>query len=76
MEKRGTRKEIENSGYNLAGFDHFKNEFFSELKRVKYRYLEDKVHRLQITYVEIIDILDVKYIAGSTIGYTLPPRKN
>ena len=31
------------------------------------------VHRLQLTYVEIIDILDVKYTAGSTICYTLPP---
>ena len=26
--KRGTRKKIENSGYNLAGFDHFKSEIF------------------------------------------------
>ena len=25
VEKRGTRIEIENSGYNLAGFDHCKN---------------------------------------------------
>ena len=31
------------------------------------------VYRLQLTYVEIIDILDVKFIAGSTIGYTLLP---
>ena len=31
------------------------------------------VYRLQLTYDEIIDILDVKYIAGSTIGYTLLP---
>ena len=31
------------------------------------------VYRLHLTYDEIIDILDVKYIAGSTIAYTLPP---
>ena len=31
------------------------------------------VYRMQLTYNEIVDILDVKYIAGSTIGYTLPP---
>ena len=30
------------------------------------------IFRLQLTYNKIIDILDVKYIAGSTIGYTLP----
>ena len=31
------------------------------------------IYRLQLTYDEIIDILDDKYNAGSTIGYTLPP---
>ena len=35
VEKRGTRMEIENSGYNLAGFDHFKSETIAELRRVK-----------------------------------------
>ena len=31
------------------------------------------VCRLQITYDEIIHKLDVKYEAGATKGYTLPP---
>ena len=31
------------------------------------------VYRMGLTYDEIVDILNVKYIAGSTIGYTLPP---
>ena len=31
------------------------------------------VYRVQLTYDEIIDKLDVEYFAGSTIGYTLPP---
>ena len=31
------------------------------------------VYRIQLTYDESIDILDVKYNAGSTIGDTLPP---
>ena len=30
------------------------------------------VYRLEITYDEIVDILDVRFIAGSTMGYTLP----
>ena len=34
--------------------------------------LENMVYRKEITYEEIIDILDVKYIAGSPICYTLP----
>ena len=32
-EERGTRTEIENSGYNLAGFDHFKSEILAGLKK-------------------------------------------
>ena len=28
---------------------------------------------MQLTYDEIVDILDVKYFAGSTNGYTLSP---
>ena len=31
------------------------------------------VCRMQLTYDESVDILDVKHIAGSTNGYTLPP---
>ena len=31
------------------------------------------VYRLQLTYDEIVDILDFKYITGSTKGYTLAP---
>ena len=29
------------------------------------------VHRKELTYDESVDILDIKYFAGSTIGYTL-----
>ena len=31
------------------------------------------IYRLELTYEENVDILDVKYISGSTIEYTLPP---
>ena len=31
------------------------------------------VYRKELTYDEIIDIADKKNIAGSFIGYTLPP---
>ena len=33
------------------------------------------VYWLQLTYDEVVDILDNKKIAGWTIGYTLPPGK-
>ena len=73
VEKRGTRIDIENSWYNLTGFDHFKRQILSETKRVKNRDLEDMVYRLQLIYHQILDTLDVENITGSTIGYTLPP---
>ena len=31
------------------------------------------VYRMEVTYDEIVDILDVNIIAGSTIGYPLQP---
>ena len=31
------------------------------------------VYRYQLTYDEIIDILKLKHIPATTIGYTLPP---
>ena len=44
VEKGGTRIAKENSGFNLAGFDLFKNEKLAELKTVNYRFLEDMVY--------------------------------
>ena len=60
-------------GFNFAGFDHFKSERLAELKRVKYKYLEDMVYRVELTYDQTIEIFDVKYIAESTLVYTLVP---
>ena len=73
VEKRGTRIKTENNGYNLAGFDHVKCEKLAGLKRVKYKDSQDMVSRTQLTFNEIVEVLDVKYIAGSTKGYTFPP---
>ena len=58
--KRGTWIEIENSAYNLAGFNHFKSEILAELKRVKYRDFEHMVYWMGLTYGEMVNILDVK----------------
>ena len=58
--------EIENRGYTLAAFDQFKCEILAGLKRVKYMDLEDMVYRMLLTCDEIVDKLDVNYIAGST----------
>ena len=62
-----------NSGSNLDAFDHFKSQIHDGLKILKYKDLEDIVFKIELTYDKIVDILDIKYIDGSTIGYSLPP---
>ena len=42
-------------------------------RKSKLRDLEDMVYRMSLTYDEIVDILDVKYIVGSTNVDTLEP---
>ena len=50
-----------------------KNKILEELKNVKYNDLEDLVYRMQLTYDEIIDILDQKYIPTKREGCSLNP---
>ena len=59
--------------YSLSSLGTFKIEFLEELNNSKYNDLEDLVYRFQQTYDENIDILELKYIPTTTIGYTLPP---
>ena len=55
----------------LSNFNTRRDSIIEKLKRVKYRDLRDMVYILQLTYNEVVDILDVNYIAGSTKGYNL-----
>ena len=73
VEKRRTRIKIENTGYNLASFDYFKSEILAKLKRVKCHDLEYVVYRLELTYDEKMDVLDIQYTSWISIGYTPPP---
>ena len=43
------------------------------MKNVKYSDLEDLVYRMRLSYDEIIDILDLKYISTKRTGYSLNP---
>ena len=38
-----------------------KNKILEEIKNVKYNDIKDSVYRMQLTYDEIIDILNLKY---------------
>ena len=57
--------------YSLSSLGMFKKEILEELKKVEYNDLEDLVFRFQLTYDEIIDVLDLKYIPTKRIGYSI-----
>ena len=59
--------------FSLSSLGMFKDEILEELKNAKYNDLEDLVYRFQLTYNEIIDVLDLKYISAKRIGYSLNP---
>ena len=59
--------------YSLSSLGMFKDEILEELKNAKYNDLEDLVYRFKLTYNEIIDVLDLKYISTKRIGYSLNP---
>ena len=73
VKKRGNKIKIGDKEYKLSDFDNQKYEILEELKNVKYNDLEDLVYRMQLTYDEIIDVLDLKYISTKRIGYSLNP---
>ena len=72
VRKRGN-KITEDKEYKLSDFDNQKYEILQELKNIKYNDLADLVYRMQLTYDEIIDVLDLKYISTKRIGFSLDP---
>ena len=73
VKKRGNKIKIADKEYKLSDFDSQKNEIIEELKNVKYNDLEDLVYRMRLSYYEIMDILDLKYIPTKRTGYSLNP---
>ena len=73
VRKRGIKIKIGDNEYKLSDFDTQKNRILGELKNRKYNDLEDLVYRMQLTYDEIIDFLDMKYIPTKRTGYSLNP---
>ena len=73
VRKRGNKIKIGDNEYKLSDLDTRKNEILEELKKAKYNDLEDLVYRMQSTFAEVRDILDLKYIPTKRIGYSLKP---
>ena len=73
VRKRGNKIKIGDKEYKISDFDNQKYEILEELKKTKYNDLGDLVYRMQITYDENIDVLDLKYIFTKRIGFSLDP---
>ena len=63
VRKRSNKIKIGDKEYKLSDFGNQKYEILEEIKKVKYNDLADLVYRMQLTYDEIIDVLDLKYIS-------------
>ena len=74
VRKRGNKIKIGDNEYKLSDFDSQKHEILEELKNLKYNDLEDLVYRMQLTYDEIINILDLKYISTKRMGFSIEPN--
>ena len=59
--------------YSLSSLGMFKDEILEDLKNAKFNDLDDMVYRFRLTYDEIIDILDLKYIPTERMGYSIEP---
>ena len=72
---KGDKIKIGGKECKLSDFDtQKKNEILEVLKKAKYTNLQDRVHRMQLKYDEIINILDFKYIPTKRIGYSINPN--
>ena len=69
--RRAHQKIIGDRVYKLSDCDTYKEEILGELKNVKYNDLEDMMYRFQLTYDEIVNIIDLIFIPTKRIGYSL-----
>ena len=51
-----------------------KNEILEELKKAKYNDTEDLFFRMELTYDEIIGVLNLKYIPTKRMDYSIEPN--
>ena len=68
VRKRGNIIKIGDNEYKLSDFDNQKYEIIEELKKAEYNDLKDLVYRMRLSYDEIIDVLDLKYIPTKRTG--------
>ena len=73
IKERGDKIKIADEEYKLSDFDDQKYEIIEELKNIKFNDLEDLVYRMRLSYDEIMDILDLKYLPTKRTSYSSDP---
>ena len=73
VRKRGNIIKTRDKEYKISDFDNQKYERLEESKKVEYKDLRDLVYRMQLTYDEIMDVIDLKFFSTKRIGYSLDP---
>ena len=73
VKKRGNKIKIGDYDCKLSDFDTQKNEILEKLRNVKHNDLEDLVYRMRLSYDEVMNILNIKYIPTKRTGYSLIP---
>ena len=74
VRKRGDKIKIKSKNVSSSDFDTSKKEILEELKSASYHDLEDLVYRMELTYDEFRNILDIKNFPSETTGCNLKPR--
>ena len=73
VKNMGNRIVLEGEDYKLSDLNTQKDEILEKLKKSIYQSFDDMVFRLQLTYDEIVNPLDFKFIPTKRIGYSLKP---
>ena len=66
--KKGNQIKIGDKEYKSSDLSSSGNGIFEELQNATYQALEDLVFRMQLTYDEIMDVLDIKHFPSERTG--------
>ena len=60
IRKRGNDIKINSKDFSSSDFDSSKKQILEELKSANHHDIEDLLYRMELTYDEIMDVLDIK----------------
>ena len=72
FKKRGNQIETGDKKYNLSDHDSLKNGLIRELESAEHNDPENMVFRTELKNPDIAELFDTKYVATTSLRYTLP----